>query len=137
MNSSVPDRRRDKRLGLMLPVRFATKPGETFSPHEGVTQNVSSGGVYFEAPVRHMKPNDTLWVRIGVPAHQGDDRQNLTLCGAGVVRRVEKLSRDTARNAWDDEHLDGGVYGIAIQFAQRPTIQLKSFEQLLWEDGHH
>jgi hypothetical protein len=93
--------------------------------------------VYFEAPVRHLNPHDAIWVRIGVPANQGDDKHNLTLYGAGVVRRVEALTADAARGAWDEGHLENGICGIAIEFQQRPTIQLKSFEQLLWEDGHH
>jgi hypothetical protein len=128
------DRRRDKRLQLALPVKFSAKPEDHVSLHSGVTHNVSSGGVYFEAGMGQFEPENPLWVRIGVPAHQGQDDLNLTLVSAGTVRRVERLDDERMLGTWPETQKKKGVYGIALQFDQRPTIQLHSFEELLWED---
>ena len=49
MLSSENDKRRDKRLALTLPVKFFRGAEEGLSVLNGVTHNVSSGGVYFEA----------------------------------------------------------------------------------------
>ena len=133
MAPEKPNRRRDKRLDLTLPVRFSREPEDTFSPFEGVTHNVSSGGVYFEAAVGQMTAADTVWVRIAVPASPGEDKQNLTLAGSGMICRVERLPEDDVTGSWPEMQRQQGIYGIAVQFDQRPTVQLQSFEELLWE----
>jgi len=134
MASRGADKRRDKRLELTLPVKFSVKPEDDLAALDGVTHNVSSGGLYFEAPAEQVTPTDPLWVRLGVPARQGEDKPNLTLVGSGIVRRVEQLHPDRVVGSWPEVHLQQGIYGIALQFQQRPTIQLQSFEGLLWED---
>jgi len=135
MSPAGTDKRRDKRLGLALPVKFSREPEGSLSLFNGVTRNVSSGGVYFEAPVGQVSRDDPLWVRIGVPGRREEEKPNLTLVGSGVVRRVEKLTEDGIEGEWSQIHLEQGVCGIAVQFQQRPTIQLQSLEQLLWENG--
>jgi hypothetical protein len=128
------DRRNDKRLSLSLPVRFSKDPDDTLSPHEGVTHNVSSGGLYFEAPMgRQLNAADPVWVQIAVPGGPGEEKHNLTLMGSGVICRVDKLDHQNRVGAWPDGHSENGFYGIAVQFDQRPTVQLQSFEELLWE----
>ena len=129
------DKRRDKRLTLTLPVTFSDKSGdENLSLRSGVTHNVSSGGVYFETGLGPVGTDEPVWVRIGVPALKEDDKPNLTLVAEGVVRRVEKIGEHRIVGSWPEEQKSQGVYGVAVQFQQRPTIQLRSFEELLWED---
>lgn len=132
---AASDKRRDKRLALRLPVKFVFGQTGDLSPLEGVTHNVSSGGVYFEAPIGQIAPSASLNVRIAVPGRDGTDTPNLTLIGTGVVRRVEPLSPERVVGSWPESRARQGICGIALQFQQRPTIQLHSFEQLLWEDA--
>ncbi len=131
---AASDKRRDKRLPLTLPVKFVSEQTGNLFPLEGVTHNVSSGGVYFEAPTGQIAPSTLLSVRIAVPGHQGADKPNLTLIGTGIVRRVEPLPPEQVVGSWPEPRSRQGICGIAVQFQQRPTIQLHSFEQLLWED---
>jgi len=134
MASPEAERRRDKRLELRLPVKFAPKPDNSLSLVNGVTRNVSSGGVYFEAPAGQVGPSSSLWVRIGVRARQDEVKPNLTLVGTGTVCRVEKLGPNQIDGTWPESQLDVGICGIALQFEHRPTIQLHSLEELLWEE---
>jgi len=136
MTPAGADKRRDKRLELRLPVKFSMEPEEHLTLLDGMTHNVSSGGVYFEAPAAQVAPDHSVWVRIGVPAAKEGDQPNLTLVGSGVVRRVETLDTDRVMGDWAQTQKAQGINGIALQFQQRPTIQLKSIEGLLWDDGH-
>lgn len=135
MASSPVEKRRDKRLSLTLPLKFFSDTHRNLSPREGITRNVSSGGVYFEAPVGQELPVGPVELRIGVPAHDdADAKPTLTLVGKGAVCRVEKLTPDRVLGAWQETHLAQGLCGIAIQFEQRPTIELQSLEDLLWKE---
>ncbi len=134
MSSSERERRRDKRLQLALPVRFSNQGADSLSQIPGMTRNVSSGGVYFEAPRGHVESGDVVWLRIGVQSRDAeDDFSELTLVGSGVVRRVEPLSSDE----YPEEINPGGLSGIALQFQQRPTIRLRSLERFLRNDAEH
>jgi len=128
------DKRRDKRLGLNLPVKFSLGMEPSLAFHTGVTHNVSSGGAYFEAPLGQVIPDAPVWIRIGVPARPDEVKVNLTLVGSGTVCRVERLSADRVVGKWPEAQLKQGICGIAFQFQQRPTIELRSLEELLWED---
>ena len=137
MSSSPGDRRRDNRLSLTLPLKFFPDTHRNMPPCDGVTHNVSSGGVFFEAPVAQDIPVGLVELRIGVPAHDdATGKPTLTLVGKGLVCRVEKLGRDRVLGAWPETHLAQGLCGVAIRFEERPTIELQSLEDLLWkEDG--
>jgi hypothetical protein len=134
MSPSGADKRKDKRLQLTLPVKFFLGSDKNLAPCDGVTHNVSSGGVYFEAPASMASLDGHLFVRIGVPATQDEDKPNLTLVGTGTVCRVEKLEPERVMGAWPETQRNHGIYGVALQFRQRPTVELKSLEGLLWED---
>ena len=136
MSQLGPDKRRDKRLQLTLPVKFFVGP-DKLAPCDGVTHNVSSGGVYFEAPADRLNAPGPLSLRIGVPAHQDEDKPNLTLVGHGVVCRVEKLDPSRVVGSWPETYLARGICGVALQFQNRPTVELRSLEGLLWEDHEH
>ena len=99
-----------------------------------MTRNVSSGGVYFETAAGQVSLDDPLSVRIGVPGHEDDAKANLTLVGSGIVRRIEGLAREHIVGSWPELQVAQGICGVAVQFQQRPTIQLHSLEELLWED---
>ncbi|MFO7899720.1 MAG: PilZ domain-containing protein [Planctomycetota bacterium] len=136
MGSPERDRRRDKRLELTLPVRFSGKAEEGLTQLTGVTWNVSSGGVFFEAPAGHVQTGDVIWVRISVRSGDEEhDSSDLTLVGTGLVRRVEPLEPNRLRSAWPDRAVPGGVCGVALQFRQRPTVQLHSLESFLGNDS--
>ena len=132
--SANSDKRRDKRLGLTLPVKFFVCEGADLSPCDGVTHNVSSGGVYFETPASRVPSAMPLSLRIGVPSGTDEEKPNLTLVGLGTVRRIDRLERGRVVGQWPEELLAQGICGIALQFQQRPTVQLQSLEGLLWED---
>lgn len=128
------ERRRDKRLELTLPVKFSTGAEGSLSLRDGMTRNVSTGGVFFETPLGQFAPADAVSLRIGIPARQHEDQVNLTLVGTGVVRRVEPLDPLHILGAWSETQRKQGVCGIALEFDQRPTVWLRSIEELLWED---
>ena len=132
MTATGPEKRRDKRLELTLPVKFFLGPEKKLTPCEGVTHNVSSGGAYFEAPA--FECADPLSLRIGIPAHQDSDKPNLTLVGEGAVRRIDKLQPHQFHSSWAEHQLTPGIVGVAVQFQQRPTVELRSLDGLLWED---
>ena len=134
MSSSELDRRRDKRLHMKLRVKFLKEMEESLSMRDGVTHNVSSGGVYFEAPVGHVIQDGPVSLRIGVHARETEDKPSLTLVGTGAVCRVEPLDTGTIVGNWSKEQVELGILGVAVQFHARPTIQLRSLDELLWDD---
>jgi hypothetical protein len=136
MSSSENDKRRDKRLALTLPVKFFKGAEESLSMLNGVTHNVSSGGVYFEAPAGFIIQDGHLSLRIGVHARDGEEKPSLTLVGTGAVCRVDELEPSNVVGPWPDTQKQLGILGVAVQFHQRPTIQLRSLEELLWDDHH-
>ncbi|MFH1730630.1 MAG: PilZ domain-containing protein [Planctomycetota bacterium] len=137
MSPGETDKRRDKRLDLTLPVKFFKCPDDGLLVRDGVTHNVSSGGVYFEAPVSHVVQDGPIALRIGVHARDGEDKPSLTLVGSGLVCRIEELEPRKVIGAWSDDQRKLGILGVAVQFHQRPTIQLRSLEELLWDDRRH
>ena len=134
MPSVEPDKRRAQRLELALPVRFFMSLDGSLAPRDGLTHNVSSSGVYFEAPVGQVTPDDPLLLRIAVPAREGEEQPNLTLVGSGAVQRAEKLEPSQVLGDWSEDLLQQGMWGLALQFQQRPTVELQSLVHLLWED---
>jgi len=96
MSPGETDKRRDKRLDLTLPVKFFKGPDDGLLMRDGVTHNVSSGGVYFEAPASHVVQDGPVALRIGVHARDGEDKPSLTLVGSGVICRIEELGRPEA-----------------------------------------
>jgi len=135
MSSSPAEKRRDKRLSLTLPLKFFPDARRHAPPRDGVTHNVSSGGVFFEVPAAQDVPVGPVELRIGVPAHDDDtDKPTLTLVGRGAVCRVEKLGPDRVLGAWPETHAAQGLCGVAVRFEERPTIELQSLEDLLWKE---
>jgi len=134
MSLSESDKRRDKRLALMLPVKFFKDEEDNLSLRDGVTHNVSSGGVYFEAPAGYVVQDGHVSLRIGVHARDGEEKPSLTLVGSGAVCRVDELDPRKVIGTWPDTQKDLGILGVAVQFHQRPTIQLRSLEELLWDE---
>ncbi len=134
--SSDSDKRRDKRLELRLPIKFFKDPTESLPMREGVTHNVSSGGVFFEAPASHVMQDGPVTLRIGVQDKEGDHSPSLTLVGSGAVCRIEPLDPAHVIGPWSKEQADTGIMGVAVQFHTRPTIQLRSLDELLWGDHH-
>lgn len=136
MSSSESDKRRDKRLALTLPVKFFKGAEGSLSMLSGVTHNVSSGGVYFEAPAGFGIEDGHVSLRIGVHARDGEEKPSLTLVGSGAVCRVDDLNPDNVVGPWPDTQRQLGIHGVAVRFHERPTIQLRSLEELLWDDHH-
>jgi len=134
MSLSESDKRRDKRLALMLPVKFFKDEEDNLSLRDGVTHNVSSGGVYFEAPAGYVVQDGHVSLRIGVHARDGEEKPSLTLVGSGAVCRVDELDPRKVIGTWPDTQKNLGILGVAVQFHQRPTIQLRSLEELLWDE---
>jgi len=128
------DRRRDKRLPLTLPVKFFIGGESSFVPVDGITRNVSPSGIYFEAPAGAVAKDGSIALRIGVPTDRAADKPSLTLLGAGTVCRIDPLDPAQAAGTWSPALLKQGICCVALHFRQRPTVELKSLEGLLWED---
>jgi len=122
------EKRKDQRLPLNLPLRFF-REGKEQGCIKGFTHNVSSGGIYFEAPSDEFDVHESVALRLGVPS--GDvEESGMTLAGSGVICRIDKLEPDKVKGGWPEEM---GVVGVAIKFKKRPTIELKSLEGTLWD----
>ena len=94
MASRGADKRRDKRLELTLPVKFSVKPEDDLAALDGVTHNVSSGGLYFEAPAEQVTPTDPLWLR-----HRPSGRATASGPRGGLVARSPSATRDLRYSA--------------------------------------
>lgn len=135
MPSADSDRRRDKRLSLNLPVQFAAGAGDDLLLCDGLTHNVSSGGVYLEVPAGRVSRGGAVALRIGVDQDPASDQPSVTLVGSGVVRRVDQLPEGRVAHPWPDMQLRQGIVGVAVQFDTRPTVQLQSLEGFFWRGG--
>ncbi|HUU69570.1 MAG TPA: PilZ domain-containing protein [Planctomycetota bacterium] len=114
---SDSERRRDRRLDLSLDVEFTPRKYYGSSlPCTGRTCNVSAGGVYLESPAAgSVTSGMDLVLTIALPHRSEGASEPLALHCEGKVVRVIKLPGP------DDER-----FGVAVQFNNRPNIEVQS-----------
>lgn len=119
------ERRRYRRLQLKVPVLFTitTKTGTTIT-RSGITENVSPGGVYFRTSAAlDLEPQQPLTVKLLIP--RGSDPSDATVSLSGEARLVWKKALSGAGGA------EGGDrWGVAVQFAARPSVDLSTVSEL-------
>jgi len=130
-NENRAEKRKDTRLGLVLPLEFSLRDRDNayFVPRCGQTRNVSSGGVYFETEGEYeIKLGSTLAMRIAVPSCLEGDGSPMTLQGEGKVLRID--SRSSPKRFPDEPRRRG----IAVEFSRKPTVRLFSLMEYIAED---
>ncbi len=119
------ERRRYRRLQLRVPLLFTvtTKTGTTVT-RSGVTENVSPGGVYFRTSAAlDLEPQQPITVKLLIP--RGSEPSDATVSLSGEARLVwkKKLSPE-------GEHTPGERWGVAVQFAARPSVDLSTVSEM-------
>ena len=118
-----PERRRHRRLGLALPIRFSgrTLAGTGFHG-QGLTADISSGGVCFESDLAEPpQPHTDVAVYITIPRHADSPRTAVFLSGNARVLRCGRLDPATRRHT-------GARWLVAARFDTHPDISLPIVE---------
>ncbi len=103
------ERRAYRRLDMQWPVEaYASHAGEPTAIRT-TTQNVSSGGVYFEAPAGLLHPGAEVQVTLSVPPGVGYSPVAGRVVGVAEVVRVNALHSPAAAH---------GRVGVGVRFRQ-------------------
>ncbi len=119
------ERRRYRRLALRVPVLFTvtTKTGTTVT-RTGITENVSPGGVYFRTSAAlDLEPQQPLSIKLLIP--RGSDPSDATVSLSGEARLVWKKALPPSTSGPGGER-----WGVAVQFASRPSVDLSTVSEL-------
>ena len=100
------DRRFDSRLPLRLPVELRRQREGRAHIVRTLTQNVSTGGLYFELDEREFQPGDRFDVEITIPPSDGVSPYEGRAHGPAEVLRVAETGRATR-------------FGVAAKFLDR------------------
>jgi hypothetical protein len=68
---SISERRRHQRLDLRLPAECRQQRGESAYVVRTITQNVGTGGLYFELDSADFRTGDRLDLELTIPAAEG------------------------------------------------------------------
>ena len=66
-----PERRKHRRLQMHLPLEFSRVAEQTASQCHSVTQDVSTGGIYFETAMDDLKKGELLDIKMTIPPGEG------------------------------------------------------------------
>jgi hypothetical protein len=113
------DRRKHRRLPLAFPLRFSTRSGGGASLHgQGMTLDISSGGVCFETDLVQLPPaRSEISVYIAVPRQSDTPESALFISVRATIVRTIALDA-TSR------HLTGARWAVAARFEMHPDISL-------------
>jgi hypothetical protein len=107
------ERRRHRRLAIRLPLECVVSGGGPHPQLRAITQNISTGGVFFEAPASLLRPGADVDLALTVPPGEGYSPYAGRVHGAAEILRVEPLTA----------HQNGSErVGIAARF--REELQL-------------
>jgi hypothetical protein len=108
----LSEKRQHRRLNLRLPLEFdRIEAGRCKTAHT-MTENVSTGGIYFETTHEDLNPGEHLALTLNVPY---DSRFPLQ----GQISTISKVLRRTRiEGKKSDSSASFTRYGIAVQFQQ-------------------
>jgi len=107
MNSS--EKRKFKRLPIMLDLSCRKVGTETEELYKGYTVNVSPGGVYFETTEDSFEAGNLLKVELSIPPTVGLLELGGRISGFGRVLRT-------------DVEMQSDKYGVAMEFCRSPKL---------------
>lgn len=103
------EKRRHRRLGINYNIS-CRKVGSTKSrTYEGLTANVSSGGMYFNTTTGTFHQGDLLKIELSIPPTSGLLEFGGKIAGFAKVLRTNPAS---------------GKYGVALRFCRSPKLDL-------------
>ena len=112
------ERRRWPRLQLRLHVNFSVPQAERKAEGEGTTRDVSAGGAYFFTPNwQVLEEGAKVKLRLTGFSQYNAGPLFRTLEGEGTVVRLEPAS--------EVEHKDYSTGGVAIEFDERPEVDME------------
>ncbi len=113
------ERRKDPRKDIQFQLEFAPVSAYgTPVPCSGITQNVSSGGVYFHTNTAWgLREASKVSVRIAIPGSTEDSAAPLALTASARVLRIDEIVQEK------DANPDDALWGVAVRFDHRPNIR--------------
>lgn len=120
------DRRRERRIALHVPIQIRRVEDAASGPvEEGLTNNVSLAGVYFECRAElPLAPNEIVVASVSIPEGPLREFPFTRLAGRGRVVRVDALpagaeSHEAGRPA---QAPGGRRQGVALEFGEQLTM---------------
>ena len=110
------EKRKDRRLAIRFSLLCRRLGDSAPKLRTGTVLNVGAGGLYFETTATDFEPGNLAEVRFSVPPETSRLEFGGTMRGIGTVLRTETI--ETSRTGLRD----WPVYGVALQFCQRPKL---------------
>lgn len=111
------EKRMFQRLGATYEISCHRIGSQTSQVYEGLTENVSPGGVYFRTKTKTFKRGDLLKVELSIPPRQGILEFGGKMMGFAKVLRADNTNRCSPDDASSDR-----LYGVALQFCRSPKL---------------
>ena len=113
------ERRKHRRLNLAFPIRFSSRtPAGTSLHGQGMTLDISSGGVRFETDLAQPpSPQSRVTVYINIPRHTETPESSVFLSGRATILRCMPVDAAT-------RHHTGAHWSVAARFDAHPDISL-------------
>ncbi len=117
------ERRKHRRLQLAFPIRFSARSAGGANLHgQGMTLDISSGGLYFETDLAHLPPaRSEISVSLTVPRPTDLGESAVFLSGRATILRTCALDSRS-------RHHTGARWAVAVRFEAHPDISLPSSE---------
>jgi hypothetical protein len=83
------ERRKHRRLDIRLPLQYGSAHDSGGNVCRTVTQNISTGGLYFETDDLDMRPGMLIDLELTIPPGEGYSPYQGNITGVGEVVRVD------------------------------------------------
>lgn len=103
------EKRRHRRLGAHYNISCRKVGSAENKAYDGITANVSPGGMYFETAADTFEQGNLLKVELSIPPTSG-----LLEFGGKIAGFAKVLRTDSA----------AGRYGVALQFCRPPKLDI-------------
>jgi hypothetical protein len=103
------EKRKHRRLGAHYNISCRKVGSDKDRTYDGLTTNVSSGGLYFETPTDTFKQGNLLKVELSIPPTSGLLEFGGKIAGFAKVLRTESTA---------------GRFGVALQFCRPPKLDI-------------
>ena len=117
--AEAEEKRQHRRLDIRLPLDFHPENINRGNVWHTVTQNVSTGGAYFETTLDNINVGDRLSLAIGVDPHDHRFPPEGKITSVGEVVRVNSVNIQSS-----DEKPTMAKYGIGVKFKQTLKLSL-------------
>lgn len=107
------ERRAHRRLPLRLPLDFRAADDAHAVMTRTSTNNVSTGGLYFQTTAEDISPDQQLQLELEIPADRGRFPAAAAISATGRVVRVDCLDSEPHENGCQFAR-----YGVAVEFLE-------------------